>query len=178
MNIPTREEILTQFNYCYETGIFTPLGKSKSPRICSLGYVRICVSGNKFLAHRVAWKVATGIDPELDIDHINGIKHDNRIENLRHVSRAQNLQNVFKPRKHNKLQVQGVRFDKSRPGKPYRARITANGKCIDLGRFETLSEADFAYREAKKILHISRADRSIHELDCPIHDVDRIVAYG
>lgn len=175
MNIPPCEEILMQFDYSRETGIFTPLGSSKSPRVCSLGYVRIYVSGKKFLAHRVAWKLATGIDPELDIDHINGIKHDNRLENLRHVSRAHNLQNVFKPRKHSKLQVQGVRFDERSHSKPYRARITANGKCIELGRFETLSEADFAYKQAKKIYHISKSQRSIHELDCPINDVDRIV---
>ena len=55
---------------------------------------------NVFVHHAV-WAVCKGRWPEQQIDHINGNKHDNRIENLREVSQSENNMNVLHPWKPN-----------------------------------------------------------------------------
>lgn len=47
------------------------------------GYPCGNIGATKFLAHRVIWKMLTGRDPEMEIDHINRDRRDNRPENLR-----------------------------------------------------------------------------------------------
>lgn len=49
--------------------------------------------GGRFAAHRIVWKWVHGRDPRGVIDHINGIRDDNRIANLRDVSPIDNAQN-------------------------------------------------------------------------------------
>ena len=77
------------------------------------------------------------------IDHINGIKNDNRLCNLRSVT---NQENTF----NNK--AKGYCWDKSR--NKFSAQIKLNGKKIHLGRFDNEEDASNAYKEAKKIYHI------------------------
>jgi hypothetical protein len=62
-------------------------------RKCEMGYLRGSVAGKKLLAHRVIWAMHYDHWPDGQIDHINGDRSDNRIENLREVSAAQNSQN-------------------------------------------------------------------------------------
>lgn len=57
------------------------------------GYLRGRFNSTHYLAHRIAWSIFTGINPEGEIDHINGVRHDNRIENLRDVDRIVNQRN-------------------------------------------------------------------------------------
>jgi len=47
-----------------------------------------------YQAHRVIWAMHSGVWPDHEIDHINGIRDDNRIENLRSVSRTENAKNT------------------------------------------------------------------------------------
>ena len=63
---------------------------------CRMGKRQIHV----FLHHAV-WAVCKGCFPEQQIDHINGNKQDNRIENLREVSASENRMNVLHPWKPN-----------------------------------------------------------------------------
>lgn len=84
------------------------------------------------------------------VDHINGDKLDNRRENLRVVTVAQNLWNVNHASKRNRTGCRGV--SKTKKGK-FKAVITANGKRVYLGTFETLDDADLAYKNAKKVYH-------------------------
>lgn len=83
------------------------------------------------------------------VDHINGDKLDNRRENLRIVTVAQNLWNVHS-NKSNKTGSRGV--SKTKGGK-FKAVITANNKRVYLGTFETVQEADLAYKKAKETYH-------------------------
>lgn len=100
-------------------------------------------------AHRLAWLIFHGAWPEDQIDHINGIKDDNRIANLRDVSPAKNQQNRRDALPNNRLGVLGV---SPRKGK-YRARITVQGRVLELGKFGTLEQARDAYLAAKARYH-------------------------
>ena len=58
--------------------------------INSHGYRKVKVDGVLYSVHRVVWAVAHGSWPENQIDHINGIRDDNRLENLREATVSQN----------------------------------------------------------------------------------------
>jgi hypothetical protein len=81
-----------------------------------------------------------GYIPET-IDHINGIKNDNRIENLRDVETYQNCCNRL-PR-FNDLEYKGVSFHKY--SNKWRARIRFKGKEICIGYFKNKDDAAKAY---------------------------------
>lgn len=57
-----------------------------------LGYRRVRYEGKLHLEHRVIWKMLKGYWPK-ELDHINRIRDDNRIENLREVTHQQNRRN-------------------------------------------------------------------------------------
>ena len=62
--------------------------------IMSIGYRIIHFDGKKRYEHRLIWEMFNGTPPDgYDIDHINGVRSDNRIENLRLATRQQNLWN-------------------------------------------------------------------------------------
>ena len=82
----------------------------------------------------------TGKWPEHQIDHINGIKDDNRFCNLREATNSQNNANKKKTIK-NVSGYKGVYKD----GNRWRSQIEINGKKIHIGRYETPEEAHAAY---------------------------------
>ena len=57
------------------------------------GYAQVSIGKRKFKAHRVIYAIVHGTMPADEIDHINGDRADNRIENLRDVSRLENMHN-------------------------------------------------------------------------------------
>ena len=59
---------------------------------CRMGKRRIDV-----YLHHVVWALCKGCFPVEQIDHINGDKHENRIENLREVSGSENNLNMLYP---------------------------------------------------------------------------------
>jgi hypothetical protein len=77
------------------------------------GYIRIQIGENQFYAHRLVWFVTYGKFPDGDIDHLNGDRSDNRIENLRDVSRSVNNQNRAKQERVDDLPT-GVSASRSR----------------------------------------------------------------
>ena len=112
------------------------------------GYVRVSFihNGKKaaMLAHRIIWMLCNGKIPNnMYIDHINGERADNRVENFRLVTKRGNSLNRVEHRAGRK---QGCHFHKQ-SGK-WMARIRANGKRHTLGLFESEIEAFEAYREA------------------------------
>lgn len=124
------------------------LGKPAGFIHCN-GYRRINIGGKFLFSHRIAWFLTNGVWPSGQIDHINGIRDDNRLVNLRDVEPFVNSQNQRKPQKGNKTGYLGV----SRKGNRWRAHITVDGKRRCLGYFLTPEEAGSAYIEAKRSLH-------------------------
>lgn len=116
------------------------------------GYVevRLNVNGKMFYlrAHRVAWFLTHGIWPKRHLDHINGIKDDNRLINLRDVSPNTNMTNLKRNREGD--QIVGGFFDKVR--NKWKSHINHNTKRIHLGYFNTKEECLAAYLGAKKAL--------------------------
>lgn len=105
------------------------------------GYVQVSIDGVTMQAHRVAWYLYYGDWPKYDIDHINGKKDDNRIENLRDVSTSENCHNISSARNTNRLGVLGV----SKHRNKFRADSKINGIRKYLGLYETPEEAHNAY---------------------------------
>jgi len=97
-----------------------------------------------YRTHRVIWAIIKREDPlDYQIDHINGNKLDNRIENLRKATHGQNSCN--------KKNVKGCSFYKKT--NKWVARIMSNNKDYYLGRFDTEEQAREAYLRAKEKLH-------------------------
>jgi hypothetical protein len=115
------------------------------------GYAKIRIQGKEYASHRLAWLYTHGHWPIGDIDHINGIRNDNRISNLRDVTRSVNCQNQRSARSDNSCGHLGVSLNK-KSGK-YQARIWHKGKLLYLGSFVAAEEAHAKYVEAKRSLH-------------------------
>lgn len=157
----TAERVRDLLNYDPETGIFTwrysrvgvRKGTVAGSNHCS-GYISIRVDPGRALAHRLAWLYVYGEWPPNDIDHINGIRTDNRLKNLRCLTRGQNLQNQRVAKSHNKLGILGVFEDtRTKRAERYIAVIVVDGKQRRLGRFADPHEAHAAYIEAKRKFH-------------------------
>jgi hypothetical protein len=109
------------------------------------GYLLIRVNGVDYRAHRIAWVYVYGTDPDT-IDHVNGDRADNRIENLRDVDATGNARNA-KRRDDNISGTTGVGFY-PKTGR-WRARINRGGKTVLLGYFDTKEEAIAARKVAE-----------------------------
>jgi hypothetical protein len=150
------EELKERFNYCQDTGIFTVKkvvsGSAKKGEPAGWidhrckGYIRIEISNIVYYAHRLAWLHVHGCFPIDEIDHINGVRGDNRICNLRLVSRMENMMNKRRY-KNNKSGYIGVVWSKT--CRKWIARITFNKKQINLGSFHSLSDAAQARKDAE-----------------------------
>ncbi|OTA14101.1 hypothetical protein Xvie_04002 [Xenorhabdus vietnamensis] len=145
----TQSRLRELLDYNPETGAFVWLSyRSQRARVGSIagrintltGYIEIQIDGIRYKAHRLAWMYINGAMPEKQIDHISGIKTDNRISNLREATRSQNQQNIGLT-KANKSGRKGVHY---RDGK-WIAQAQINGKRYRLGRYHCIDEASNAY---------------------------------
>jgi hypothetical protein len=154
----SRQELLSILSYDSETGIFTwrtrPSNNMQAGDIAGSvvggGYRQIRVNGRMMLAHRLAWLYVYGVNPSGEIDHIDGARENNRINNLRDVSRSENQQNRRAAQSNSKSGVIGTA--KSPSGR-YVAKIRVGGKKIHRGTFDTPSDAHAAYLSAKRKMH-------------------------
>lgn len=96
-------------------------------------YQRVLVKGKAYLAHRIIFLFHHGYFPEF-IDHINGDRQDNRIENLRPATMAENNRNIKVP-KHNTSGIKGV--SKKPHEKNWTCSLRTNRKLKTVGGFET-----------------------------------------
>jgi len=118
--------------------------------INGLGYRLIRVKNQEVRAHRLAWLYVHGRWPADQLDHINGIRNDNRIANLRESTQAENLQNSG-VRTDNKSGHPGVFWNTSQ--NRWWAYISINKKKFNLGSFLCREEAVRARVAAKAALH-------------------------
>jgi hypothetical protein len=117
------------------------------------GYRKIRLDDVYYTASHLAWFHFYGIPPVGLLDHKNGNRADDRIENLREATHSQNSMNMGRNGS-NTTGFKGVAVF-NQPGKPtrYRALTRANGKRHFLGTFDTPEEAHEAYCKAVKLLH-------------------------
>lgn len=97
-----------------------------------------------FFIHHPSWNIYDSSKDNV-IDHIDGNKANNKIENLQCVTNHENLMNIKK--------TKGYSLNKGR-GKKWKASIRVNGKSIHLGNFDTEEEAHNAYLIGKAKYHI------------------------
>lgn len=154
----TAERLRELFHYAPETGVFTRLLRtSNSVRIGDVagcrnvyGYWQINCCGKIRPAHRLAWLYVHGVWPKEQVDHIDGDRANNRIDNLREATSAENKQNTRRPRSDNRSSgLLGV----SKEGIKWHAKIQVKNRTIHLGYFESANEAHAEYLRAKAIYH-------------------------
>ena len=107
------------------------------------GYRQVKINNKVYREHHLVWFLHKGYLPT-EIDHLNCIREDNRIENLRECTRAENMQNRKNPMSTNKIGLIGVTKERNK----FRAVVTRNGKKKHLGMFNTAEEAHRAYLNA------------------------------
>lgn len=112
-----------------DTPAFTAIGTT--------GYRYGNIFNHKSRAHQVIWCMVHGEWPDV-IDHIDGDKLNNRIENLRSVSQFENMRNTKLPSDNTSGAI-GVFFD-ARTNR-WQAQISENGKTKFLGRCADFGEA-------------------------------------
>lgn len=159
LELPTQEYLLECFTYNEETGLLfwkkrpsyhfkgvgdditwnnvyanTPAGNPDSR-----GYLRITINYLEYRIHRVVWKLIYGYDSEFIIDHINGVRTDNRICNLREATSQENVRNKSVLSSKNTSGHTGVYYNKS--NNKWVAQIKQMGVVTYLGSYNTLGEA-------------------------------------
>ena len=153
----TREFVMSRLFYDVITGIlywkydrnapdnWNTRWESKIAGTYETKYVSVSLNGSRYLAQRLIWLVVTGEWPSTDVDHVNGDKRDNRFNNLRLATRSQNNGNSG-IKKSNASGVKGVHWGAKHD--KWRASISEHGKIINLGRYDCIAAASFAYQIA------------------------------
>lgn len=164
----TQKELKKHIYYNKKTGEFyrrDSYGKKgkKIGYFTERGYIRIWIKGKQYFSHRLAWLYVYGFFPKNFIDHINGIKDDNRICNLCDVTNTENSQN----RKAYNTGESGYTGVIPKKGK-WKAQISVDNKTHHLGTFinkedaykERLRAEKKYYKYKQKILSRSLSDYS------------------
>lgn len=154
-----QNELKDWLRYDPETGSFFWL-KSNSNRatvgekagtVRPDGYTTITINKVQYRAHHLVWLYAYGELPkDRYVDHINGNRGDNRIENLRLANHGENLMNRGR-QQNNKAGYKGIWWDKQR--QLWAAMIGFNNQKKALGRYSTAEEAALAYDKAARKYH-------------------------
>lgn len=151
----TAEHLRSVLSYNTETGVLT-WRKGRQGTDVSLqagskpnaqGYIQICIDYHIYLAHRLAFLYMEGRWP-LYIDHVNGVRTDNRWSNLREATSSQNGANSKRPCT-NTTGYKGVTWQAGK----YVAQIAYKGKHYYLGRFTNPREAAEARAKKARELH-------------------------
>lgn len=140
-------------SYCPETGVLrwkVARGRCSAGSVAGYdtgrGYIGVRVNGRCEYAHRICFELMTGRSP-LFVDHINGVRADNRWINLREVTRSENGMNMKTPTS-NHSGVIGVFWNKGK-GK-WTAKIKVNQKNKHIGHFDDLDSAAAARKAAER----------------------------
>lgn len=147
----TIPELKSLLSYDPDTGVLRwvapgkgRIKKKPAGTVEQSGYIGVLIYGKRIRAHILGWAIHHGQWPENQIDHVNGIKTDNRLTNLREATNSQNGKNL-PIKKNNKSGYPGVIF---RSGK-WRVQIKVNFKYIGLGTYSDFNEAVSVKKEAE-----------------------------
>ncbi|MBL4886392.1 MAG: HNH endonuclease [Planctomycetaceae bacterium] len=149
----TQERLKQVLHYDPKTGIFkwklTRPGcvAGRSAGTITNGYRQIEIDYKLFRAGRLAWLYMTGEWPECVIDHINGVRNDDRWQNLRSASYQENARNR-KPCRRNSSGKVGVH--KSYKKGWWGAGIGVNDRYVNLGHYKRKADAIAARLKAEK----------------------------
>lgn len=157
-DLPTIERLNELFEYkggyLYWKSLPSSLARKckvgeKAGSVASMGYWRIGVDGNLYFAHRLIYAIHNnGFCPDT-LDHIDGIKTNNQIENLRPATASQNAHNV-KLHSRNKSGFRNVSWLEIK--KRWRVLITVNGK-RKCWLVKDIELADLVAQEARAKYH-------------------------
>lgn len=141
-----------------EKGVLTFVTRTGKQRVAgtrdAYGYVCVRHNGKTRKAHRVIYEHVHGPLPAyMQIDHINGVRTDNRISNLRAVTNMHNCQNRHKATKLSATGVKGVCWNVRL--QKYVAQISAAGHVYHLGVFTDIAEAAEMYAAAASFFHLN-----------------------
>ena len=113
------------------------------------GYIETQVDGHRVKNHHIVWFLHKGYFPIM-LDHINGVRDDNRIENLRECEPMTNSRNrhTIKERELPRNVYHGNSVDK-----PYRVALSVKSKYIGYGHYSTVEEATKVAMQAREDLY-------------------------
>ena len=153
----TQNQLKEYLHYNANTGMFTRIKSGQGIRFGSIagrikpsGYLYIGLQRQEYYAHRLAFLFMTGTFPSNEIDHINGVKDDNRWFNLREATPSENKCNIGKYN-NNTSGFKGVSWNKV--SKKLRADIQHMNNRIYLGLFDSPESAHQVYIATATRLH-------------------------
>jgi hypothetical protein len=153
--LPSLQRLRDVLAYDAATGVFTWIAPASNAvtagdtagGVNAKGYVHISIDGDRFKASRLAWLYMTGEDPgEMEVDHENRVRDDNRFANLRLATRKQNNENINPPRC-NTSGARGVSFYVRQ--QKWEAYIYSNKRRRHIGYFKDKADAIRARAEAE-----------------------------
>lgn len=152
----TQTRVKELFDYHSDGYLIWKVRKSNNVKIGSIagspnseGYIQVGIDQILYKAHRLIFLWHFGFISEI-IDHIDGNKQNNKIENLRIATNSENLKNRSK-QINNTSGFKGVSFHKNT--NKFQASIKVKDKKIYLGLFVFAKDAHDAYCNAAKKYH-------------------------
>lgn len=143
--------------FCYENGELIRIKKLSNAsqlnkaigKINRNGYVEARIGYKLYRLHRLIWLFHYGYLPEF-IDHIDGNRSNNKIENLREATKSQNMHNA-KMRINNTSGIKGVYWNKA--NKNWRVRFKIHNIFKDFGSFNNIELAELVANEVRSKYH-------------------------
>jgi len=121
----------------------------KAGCITNHGYLTIKINKKPYLAHKIVYAIHYGYIPKL-IDHIDGNKLNNKIENLREATIFENQRNR-KIQLNNSSGVKNVYWHNKE--KSWRVQLRFNNKLNYIGSFKDIELAELVAQEARSKYH-------------------------
>lgn len=153
----TQQELLETFDYSDGKLLWKKVSNYKKKLLgteagkdsISSGYKVLKLNGKMYYTHRLIFLYHNGYLP-VTVDHIDGNKLNNNIENLREANDSQQQWNQKIP-SNNKSGVKGVCWDKDM--KKWKSYLGINWKRIHVGYFENIEEAKNKIEECREKYH-------------------------